>query len=98
MPDADLIGCLGVWEGYQVDKVERFEAGARGTRAQICIYLVRSAEARNRDIGFRDSARRVRPAAPELRRRQRSASAAPGVVPRREEKIEFSFRAPVLPW
>lgn len=39
MPEAESIGRLGVWEGYRVGTVQRFEAGEKGPRAQVWIEL-----------------------------------------------------------
>jgi transposase len=39
VPEAESIGRLGVWEGYRVGTVQRFEAGDKGPRAQVWIEL-----------------------------------------------------------
>ena len=39
MPEAESIGRLGVWEGYRVGTVQRFEAGEKGPRPQVWIEL-----------------------------------------------------------
>lgn len=39
MPDAECIGKLGVWEGYQVTEVQRYEKGVKGSRPQAWIHL-----------------------------------------------------------
>lgn len=39
MPDAEIIGRLGVWEGYRVAEVQRFEAGVKGPQPQVWVVL-----------------------------------------------------------
>jgi transposase len=39
VPDAELIGRLGVWEGYRVEDVQRYEAGEKGRRPQVWVVL-----------------------------------------------------------
>jgi transposase len=39
VPDTDCIGRLGVWDGYEVQEVERFEAGVKGPRPQAWIEV-----------------------------------------------------------
>lgn len=39
MPATDSIDRLGVWEGYEVTDVQRFEAGVRGPKAEAWIEL-----------------------------------------------------------
>jgi transposase len=39
VPDSEFIGRLGVWEGYQVVEVARYEAGIKGPRPQAWIRL-----------------------------------------------------------
>jgi transposase len=39
VPEAESIGRLGVWEGYRVGTVERFEAEVKRPRAQVWIEL-----------------------------------------------------------
>jgi transposase len=39
VPDTELIGRLGVWEGYQVVSAQRFEAGATGGRPRVWVEL-----------------------------------------------------------
>jgi transposase len=39
VPDTEFIGRLGVWEGYEVTNVQRFEAGVKGPRPQAWIEL-----------------------------------------------------------
>jgi transposase len=39
VPDAECIGKLGVWEGYQVIDVQRYEKGVKGSRPQAWIHL-----------------------------------------------------------
>ena len=39
MPEAESIGRLGVWEGYRVGTIQRFEAGEKGPRPQVWIEL-----------------------------------------------------------
>lgn len=40
MPDTELIGRLGVWEGYSVVRAQRYEAGDDGGRARVWVELV----------------------------------------------------------
>ena len=39
MPDTELIGRLGVWEGYAVVRAQRFEAGTDGSRPRVWVDL-----------------------------------------------------------
>ena len=39
MPDTELIGRLGVWEGYSVVKAKRYEAGDDGSRPRVWVEL-----------------------------------------------------------
>ena len=39
MPDTELIGRLGVWEGYQVARAQRYEAGDTGGRPRVWVVL-----------------------------------------------------------
>lgn len=40
MPEADSIGKLGAWEGFEVIDVQRYEPGVKGIRAQARIHLI----------------------------------------------------------
>ena len=42
LPREDITRVLGRWEGYSVGTAERFEAGVKGTRAQVWIELKRA--------------------------------------------------------
>ena len=39
MPDTELIGRLGVWEGYSVTRAQRYEAGRDGSRPRVWVEL-----------------------------------------------------------
>ena len=39
MPDTELIGRLGVWEGYSVVRAQRYEAGSDGSRPRVWVEL-----------------------------------------------------------
>lgn len=39
MPEAELIGRLGVWDGYEVAEVQRHEAGVHGKTPQVWVEL-----------------------------------------------------------
>lgn len=39
MPDTELIGRLGVWEGYSVKRAQRYEAGDDGSRPRVWVEL-----------------------------------------------------------
>ncbi len=39
MPDTELIGRLGVWEGYSVVRAQRYEAGDDGGRPRVWVEL-----------------------------------------------------------
>ena len=39
MPDTELIGRLGVWEGYSVIRAQRYEAGSDGSRPRVWVEL-----------------------------------------------------------
>ena len=40
MPNDESIRVLGQWEGYHVSVGDRFEAGAKGPRAEVWIELI----------------------------------------------------------
>jgi hypothetical protein len=39
VPDTELIGRLGVWEGYSVTRAQRYEAGSDGSRPRVWVEL-----------------------------------------------------------